>query len=270
MVVRVEPDVEAERGDDGRSFNLTQLCRMLDVTRSRVRGWIQSGLIHPLRTETRLWSFDFREVTRARALLRLTRAGATRAEIHRSLSQLGRWLPGAEVTPGQLEAAGRGGPLMVRLEDGRLAETSGQLCFDFAHRETRRRGPLAQLSPPTPQTADQLFEAGLIAETEGRLVDATLAYQRALLVGGPEAEIAFNLGNALYAQGLIGESAQRFMQAVEIEPDYAEAWNNLGSAFADLGQFDRALDAFENALRLDPGYADARSNLQKTLEQRDM
>ena len=265
MVGRVLED----HADTERCFTLTQLCRMLEVPRGRVRGWIRSGLLHPKKTERRLWSFDFREMTRARALLRLTRAGATRTEINRSLGQIGRWLPEEEDHLGQLEPNEANHSLLVRLEDGRLAEPTGQLCFDFTERETGRSGLLARLSPPTSETADELFEAGLVAETDGLLDEAVTCYERALLVGGPEAEITFSLANVLHALGRKPEAAQRFMQSVEIEPDYTEAWNNLGITFADLEQYDRAVDAFECALRLDPNFSDAHQNLAKTISRRD-
>lgn len=265
MVERVVEDPsEAER-----SLTLTELCQMLDVPRGRVRGWVRSGLLHPQKTERRLWSFNFHEMTRARALLRLTRAGATRAEINRSLGQLGRWLPGEKDSLGQLETTDSGHSLLVRLEDGRLAEPTGQLCFDFTDKMEGRRGLLAKLSATSPYTADELFEAGLIAETEGHLEDAIRDYEQALLVGGPEAEIAFNLGTVLNTLDRVPEATQRFMQAIEIEPDHAEAWNNLGAAFLNLKRIDRAIWAFECALRLDPNYTDAQANLSEAVRQRD-
>ena len=104
------------------------------------------------------------------------------------------------------------------------------------------------------------------AEDDGDLESAIASYHEALLTGGPDAEICFNFGNALYGLDRAGEAAQRFMQAAEIEPDYVEAWNNLGNVLAELEQFDASVRAFERAIAVGPTYADAHFNLAQTFE----
>ena len=201
-------------------------------------------------------------MARARAVHRLTEAGATPARIRRSLELMGRWLPASERSPTVLEPGQRRGPLLVHLTDGRRAEASGQLHFAFESRQPARMTSLQ----PDPPTAEASYEAGLLAEKEGQLEEACSAYQHALSAGGPSAEIAFNLGNVLYALGRRNEAVKSYTQAVEVDPGFAEAWNNLGNALSDLQRHQPAIDAFQRALGLEPSYVDVHYNLALALE----
>lgn len=81
------------------------------------------------------------------------------------------------------------------------------------------------------QNPDSLFELGVSAEDNGDLRRAAQFYEKALLIGGPQEETSFNLGNVYYGLNRTSEAIQRYRQAVEIDPEYVEAWNNLGVAF---------------------------------------
>ena len=263
---------EREVGVSGRLFTTDQLGRMLDVPPRRVRGWVRAGLLVPVKTQRRAY-FDFAQVTRAKTLLTLTRGGATTGRIQRSLQRLRSWLPEAQRSLLQLEVLERGA-VLVRLEDGRLAEPSGQLRLPF---ERRGLAACASLRAPPPPTSGALFEAGIEAEAEGRLEAAVAAYegalqqsapqQSALPASGGKAEIAFNLGNVLYTLERAAEAVQRYQQAIEIEPCYPGAWNNLGNALSDLGRLEPATRAYQRCLQLDAGYVDAHFNLGATYRQ---
>jgi tetratricopeptide (TPR) repeat protein len=247
-----------------RLYTTVQLARILEVPPGRLRAWLRCGLIAPARTHRRLCFFDFAQVASAKALCALSARGASSARIRRSLEQLRAWLPQAERALLQIEAIERGGPLLVRLEDGRLAEPNGQLRLDFAAgREARepRPGP----GPRVPRTLEQWFERGIAAEEAGALEQAAEAYHEAMLAGGPQPEICFNLGNTLFGLGRTAEAAQRFAQATELDPEYVEAWNNLGNTLAEIGRTSEAVRAYERALAIEPRYADAHYNLAQTL-----
>jgi tetratricopeptide (TPR) repeat protein len=160
----------------------------------------------------------------------------------------------------QLAALERGGPLLVRLQDGRLAEPTGQLRLAFE-------------APPDPQPAlprvgfgaDEWFELGVSREEQGLLEQAVEAYRQALLAGGRKAEVCFNMGNTLYALGRKQEAVRELEQATCAEPDYVEAWNNLGNVLCDLGRADEARAAYGRALAIAPDYADAHYNTAELL-----
>jgi tetratricopeptide (TPR) repeat protein len=255
---------EQDRDDLPRLYTIVQLGRILDVSNSEIRNWIRAELIKPVKIVKRLCFFDFGQVASARRLQRLTQSGVTPARIRRSLELLAAWIPDASPALAQLEVLERGGPLLVRLEDGRLAETNGQLHLDF---EGRSKKPV--LSTPTlrprEHSAEDWFNLGIAAEESGNLEGAVEAYQQAMSLGDPQPEVCFNLGNTYYAMGRNVEAAACFIRATEIDGDYVEAWNNLGNAMTEIGRHDQAVPAYKQALAIEPSYADAHYNLGETL-----
>lgn len=254
------------RADLQRLYTTGQLARILGVPVSSVRAWVRHELIEPVRSVGRLCFFDFPQVSAARSLLALTRSGVTPARIRRSLEALRRWLPEAAPSPAALEALERPGTLLVRLDDGRLAEPSGQLRLEFDAREADAHRAVFETSTPDASTdpADW-FDRGIRAEEEGRMEDALRCYERARALGGPPAEIEFNIGNTLYALGRRDEARHHFRNATEQDPQFVEAWNNLGNLLSELERADEAVAAYRHALALAPHYPDAHYNLAETL-----
>lgn len=336
-----EEDFLAELGLTGshagirRLHTTAQLARMLGVPSSRVRVWVRHGLITPVKTINRLAFFDFPQVASARALVQLSRSGVTPTRLRKSLGELARWLPGAAVSLAQLEALEQG-ELLVRLDDGRLAEPDGQLQLAFGQAGDERADDDAALaardSERAPATADDelpddeaapeplrfpvqpapgatpglepgaaaqaarepaaardlapspaerpaaasgalaatpgertWFERGLLAEAEGRLEEALAAYRRGYASGDDDPELAFNMGNTLYALGRRDEAVASFEEATVRDPTYVEAWNNLANVLAEQGRIAEAVRGFRRALVIAPDYADAHYNLAETL-----
>jgi tetratricopeptide (TPR) repeat protein len=246
-----------------RLFNTAQLCRLLRLPRAQLRSWLREGLIAPAQTAQGVSFFDFQQVTSVKTLFELSRAGVKPGQIRRSLEQLRRWVAAAEEPLAQLALIERDGRLLVRLDEGQLAEPSGQLQFDFA---ADGFTPVVEGPAATPP-ADHWWELGCDQERAGRLQEAAASYRQALAAGGPNPQLCFNLGNVLYALGQKGQAAERFRQAVELDGSFSEAWNNLGNVLAELRQCDDAVAAYRQALKLQPCYADAHYNLADALEQ---
>jgi tetratricopeptide (TPR) repeat protein len=141
--------------------------------------------------------------------------------------------------------------------------SSDQLYLDFDDHDERAILSLGM----APDTVESCFRAGCFAEDEGRFEDAALAYRRALQIGGPRAEVCFNLANSLYAFARVAEAAEHFKQAVALEPQFCEAWNNLGVALAEIGDVKAAEAAFRTSLELDENCADAHYNLADLFDQ---
>ncbi|MDH3718333.1 MAG: MerR family transcriptional regulator, partial [Planctomycetota bacterium] len=114
-----------------RRYTIVQLTRILGVSRDRIRAWMRSGLIEPVETVHRLAYFDYQQVTSAKMLSDLVSSGLTPAQIRESLRRLSRWLPDTDFSLSQLSVLEASQQLLVRLEDGRLAEPSGQLLMTF-------------------------------------------------------------------------------------------------------------------------------------------
>src|SRR5262249_45963001 len=114
-----------------RLYTGAELAQLLRISRERLRAWIQAGLIQPAKEDGGGAYFDFRQVAGAKALAALAGAGATKERLLRSLRQLRTWMPEVEEPLARLAASGARGELLVRLDNGQLAEPSGQLVFDF-------------------------------------------------------------------------------------------------------------------------------------------
>lgn len=250
-------DLFEEDADVRQRYTTTQLSRILDVPLNRLRLWIRLGLIEPVETVHRLNYFDFRQVTSAKVLCDLLAEGLPLAKIRESLHRVQAWLPGMESPLGQLSVIEENGRLLVRLDDGRLAEPSGQLQLDFESVIEERALAIETAS----RTSDQWFQEALEAENRGDYQGAIDAYEHAILQEGDDPILHFNLGNVLYASRQLRDAEQEFRKAVELDNDYVEAWNNLGTVLADLDEYEASVEVFQRALAVFPLYADAHYNL---------
>jgi len=253
-------------------YTAQQLSRILKVDKSEINSWVRRGLIRPVKIVNRLFYFDFSQVAGAKRLLELIRAGVSPGKIRGSLKALESWLPGAGGSLSQLAVLEQDGRLLVRLEDGALADPSGQLHLDFSGVEHSKRprpiiASFERVTPSPDCEEESWFDIAVRLEEVGQDEEAAAAYQKALAVDGPAAETAFNLGNVLYRLGRREEAVTRFLQAVEIEPGYIESWNNLANAQFELGRPEDAIRSLRKALAADPNYADAHYNLAEILHQ---
>jgi tetratricopeptide (TPR) repeat protein len=246
--------------------------------------------VRPVKIVNRLHYFDFGQVASAKFLHDLVERGVPVAQIRESLHAIETWYPAAGRSLLQLGMMERDGRLLVRLDDGSLADPNGQLHFAFSQPAQTPSVPFSvvELDPDqgeddadagsededgpeddlfglNPDPSGSWFEIAVELEEAGRLPQAAEAYQRALAVDGPSAEVAFNLGNVLYGLGRREEAVQRFLQAVESDPSYIEAWNNLANALFDIGRREEAVRALRKALAVNPRYADAHYNLAEVL-----
>lgn len=74
------------------------------------------------------------------------------------------------------------------------------------------------------------------------------------------ADVHYNRGNALLANGRHADAVASYEQALALKPDDAEALNNLAVALHLLGRHAAALDAAERSLAVRPAYAKALHN----------
>lgn len=239
-------------------YTVAQLSRILDVPHDRIRLWIRLGLIEPVETVHRLNFFDFRQVTSAKVLCDLVAEGLPLAKIRDGLQRVQDWLPGMDSPLSQLSVLEETGRLLVRLNDGRLAEPSGQLQLDF-DAATEERSLAIQTA--INKSSDQWFQEALEHENQGDYAGAVQAYERAIEQEKGDPILHFNLGNVLYASQQLRDAEREFRCAVELDSDYVEAWNNLGTVLADLDEHEESIKVFEQALAIFPLYADAHYNL---------
>lgn len=248
-----------------RHFTLRELSQMLDVPLPRLEVWLRSGLINSSSEADGIRYFDFQHVAGVKSLCELVRNGITTARLRQSLSRLRCWLGELDDPLSQLTLLDNSRQLVVRLENGQVAEPHGQMLLAF------EAGPPEHLPVAVPWTANQRsatewFEIGSQAEQREDFAQAVDAYRQALLTGGPSAEICFNLANVLCSLGEYARASERYRQVLELDPNFWEAWNNLGTVLTYDDENEDAIAAYRRALKLHPRYADAHYNLADTLE----
>ena len=259
-------------------YSAAMLAELAGVHVARVRAWQRRGWVVPASETHRLATFDFTELTVARQIAVLEKAGATPrllasklAEIHRRWPDVGR--PLAELS---LVLVGR--KLLVGRAGG-LVEPGGQLRIDFESRaEEAAEPPPAILSSslflsrrPQVEGEDATPEqfATWAAETAeaGDLKLAAELYRVAMAAGGPRPELCFELAETLYRAGDLAGARERYFTALELDENYVEARANLGCVLLELGERPLAVAAFEGALRSYEEYADAHYHLARTLDE---
>jgi tetratricopeptide (TPR) repeat protein len=258
-------------------YSVTMLAQLAGVDVARIRSWLRRGWLVPAEETHRLALFDFQEVTVARRLAELHRAGIKPATVARKLAEIARHFPQIRRPLVELAIVVDGRQLLVR-DGSDLVEPSGQLRIDFAALEDQAAddpAPATLVSPAlflarggqTPTVPpQQLAEWAALLDEAGDLPAAGEMYRAALAAGGPDPVLAFQLADVLYRSGDLAGARERYYGALEQDENYIEARANLGCVLAELGQFDLAVAAFEGTLAAHESYADVHYQLARTLD----
>jgi tetratricopeptide (TPR) repeat protein len=268
--------VEADR-DVRQLYTPALLAELIGVPVSVIRRWHRRGFIQPVREVHRLPYFDFAEVAVARRLAELTTAGATTAEIAKTIAELQRRAPHSARPLAELPTVVEGKQLLL-WEDDALVEPSGQKRFDFDEADDSPESAAGEshatiaLVPQregeaAPLTAEQLLAMAVELEEDDQPAAAIEMYRAALAASGPRAETCFLLAELLYRQGELSAARERYYMAIELDEDFVEARANLACVLAELGQAELAFAALEGALKYHPDYADAHYHLARLLEE---
>ncbi|RJF77291.1 hypothetical protein D3877_26125 [Azospirillum cavernae] len=110
-----------------------------------------------------------------------------------------------------------------------------------------------------------LHERSRLLIEAGQPVAALPYLTRAVELAPFNADLAFLLGNALYAAGLRQDSLSAYRRAVALVPDFQSAVFNLGIALGKIDRLETACAALLHAVRIDPTNMDALENLIITL-----
>jgi tetratricopeptide (TPR) repeat protein len=248
-----------------RRFTAGQLAETLRIPRRKFDRWVASGLIPAVETSAGLPLFDFQQAASARTLCELLDAGVSPAKVRRAVADLGQRAAGSEHPLLELSFDETIRRLVVRTDDGRPVEPSGQLLLEFGPATSVEAIRLARREAGTEFDADaEAFRRARALEEE-RPQEAAAVYRELIERSEPNATLEFNLGNALMAAGDVAGAIEHYHRAAELEPHDAGVWNNLGNALAESDRPEEAGDAYRRALAADPGLADARFNLAQTL-----
>lgn len=101
------------------------------------------------------------------------------------------------------------------------------------------------------ETASAAEQRGDIARARNDYLTAAAYYQRALRVGGPNAELYNKLGIAELKLSQDGAARKSFLAAIKADPHDATALNNIGALLCLEKKYKPALNYVKEALELD-------------------
>jgi len=113
----------------------------------------------------------------------------------------------------------------------------------------------------TPQAADTLALAGMLALARGQNDDAQGLLQRACELAPGHADWEIGRGRALFRLGQWTLAQGALASALALDTSRADAWVLLGLTLRRSDQLESAAEAFERAIALAPGDVAARINL---------
>lgn len=121
------------------------------------------------------------------------------------------------------------------------------------------------LEPAREKLVDLLHARGRLRLEAGQVTPALADLIRAAALEPRDADIAFLLGNALFAAGLRADSVIAFRNALALVPDFLSAALNLGIALAATNRAAAALAPLRHAVRIDPAHPAPRDTLALAL-----
>ena len=285
-------------------YTPAMFAELLEVSPAMVRQWHRRGWLRESEVVQKLPYFAPTELLPAKRLAQLAKNGLTNAEIARKLDALQAMFPQVERPIATLDLRINGRDIYLTKE-GQYVDTFGHKLFDFAQsgnasaeqvcddfpvsqldlafqgagsREQgaggREQGVGSPLTPytlsltpvPSPLSPDELCRYAYHCEEQDRLEEAVEYFRAALVAGGPDATICFQLGDLLYRLDDKTAARERFFMAIEIDEHFVEARASLGCVLAETGELELAVSAFQGALLHHPDYADVHYHLGMTLQ----
>jgi Tfp pilus assembly protein PilF len=254
------------------SYGVSEVERLLGLSRSTIRALIAGGFVSPARGPRRAYRFSFQDliVLKTARALRLARVPGRR--IGRSLRALRAQLPPSVPLSG-LRISAVGDEVAVHLGERRWHADSGQYLLELEVSVTR--GALRILErgkDSAPAAAGRRLQAERWLERGQQLeptdADAAVgAYERALALDPSLAAARINLGLLHHAAGRheAAEAVYRAGLGRDRSPDPVLLFN-LAVLLEDRGQTRAAEERYLEALRADPDFADAHFNLARLCE----
>ena len=230
--------------EQAKSYTAEQLSALAKVPAAILDQLAMFGLIEP-----KDGRYGFRDLAAARQIAGLIASGVALSVITRSLHEIRKWLPDAQLSN-------------LRL----FPESADRLLIEQLQGRTEKSGQFVLPVEPSDDDADALFSAAQAADESGDTETAERLYRRLVKVDAADAPARFNLANLLRASGHTVEAEALYRDATKADPGFTAAWYNLADALDDRGRTPEAITALEAALKADPDYTDAVFNLALLLQ----
>src|SRR5215467_5353124 len=227
-----------------RTYSAGQIATLSKLSRGTVEELVRFGLLNP-----RGGLFGFRDLASARQISNLFAHGIALSEIIRSVKEIRKWLPEADLSNLRLHPAAHHA-IEIEQPEGRT-DKRGQFVLPVSRPE---------------QNADDVFEQAQAAEETGDIAEAERLYRVLMKCDPTDAAAPFNLGNMLRANGRKVEAEAALRAATRADPMFAEAWYNLSDLLEGQGKSEAAINCLRRALHAAPDYVDAMFNLALLLQ----
>ena len=248
-------------------YSVRDVERVLRLSRSTLRGLINSGFVTPARGPRREFRFSFQDLIVLRAARALIDADVPRRRINRSLDELRRSLPETLPLSG-LSISAIGDRVVVREGNAHWQADDGQyvLGLDVKMEEGLLRMIEHKSIPtPVPPAISDWFDRALELESNDTTA-AIHAYEQAVRADTANVAAWINWGRLLHEQGEMKEAERIYRGAIaECGPDPVLMFN-LAVLLEDSGRTEAAIEAYHAAIESDPLLADGHYNLARLYE----
>jgi len=259
------------------SYRVSEVERMLHLSRGTIRGLISRGFVTPARGPRREYRFSFQDLVILRTARSLLQANVPPRRIGRSLRALRRQLPKSMPLTG-LTICAVGNEVVVRGGGNRWQVESGQYLLELDVTVTGDSLHIIEIEPRADaqingarerqgasMEAQTWFERGI--SVEDRDIEKALeAYERCRALDARHIAAHINLGRLHHEAGRFDEAQRVYREALHrCEPDPMLLFN-LGVLLEDTARKEEAIEAYLQALSEDPDFADAHFNLARLYE----
>jgi tetratricopeptide (TPR) repeat protein len=278
-----------------QAYSLSEVGKLLGLSRSIVTGLIDAGFVSPARGRRKEYRFTFQDLVMLRAARGLTGAGLSSTRILRALRRLKSQLPD-EIPRAGLRIDAMGDTVVVSEGDQQWQPEDGQYVLGFSIEPTPRRGVsfIDQPGNATVKPADQPRNASVSSPCQPvnesappslggdewfhkamRLEDVDPeascdAYRRAIAADPTYGPAYTNLGRMLHQQGRLREAESTYrLGLARCGPDSVSLFN-LGVLLEDSNRSAEAAGLYRKALEASPEMADAHYNLALLCEAKGM
>jgi len=256
-----------------QSYSVRDIERVLQLSRSTVRGLIDVGFVTPTRGPRREYRFSFQDLIVLRAARALIQAKVSRRRIRRSLEDLRKHLPQTMPLSG-LSICAVGDRVVVRDGNSQYQVDSGQYVLgldvtveDGVLRVVEKEfGPKGDEVAAPPRNAEEWFDDALDLEEDGDIDAAIDAYKQTVALDGQNVAAWINWGRLLHDRGNRREAEAVYRRAIELCGADSVLMFNLGVLLEDLGRTQAAVEAYQAAVGEDPALADGHYNLARLYE----
>jgi tetratricopeptide (TPR) repeat protein len=222
-----------------KTYTADQLASLSKLPATVLEQLAMFGLIEP-----KDGRYGFRDLAAARQIAGLVGSGVALSVITRSLHEIRKWLPEAQLSN-------------LRL----FPESSDRILIEQLQGRTDKTGQFMLPVEAQNDDPDALFDVAQAADESGDVATAERLYRRLLKVDPADSAGRYNLANLLRANGRTVEAESLYREAVKADPDFAEAWYNLADILDESGRSTDAIAALQAAIEAKPDYADAVFNL---------